>query len=287
MSALGAYEALDQKSLIQACKEKDEEIKMLKEENHRLRHPRLWRVLPEGFAQVGESFSNLYNNVFRNRTRHGNSLYVLENDGLDEFIENNPAGFQLVTNASEEEFVEDFSVASALRAEKSATIGVHLSGKGDISPSTGFVGTRGEWRQLEGFFISECPFGLTLRYSAHLAGKGDVEFVTSPAYLGTQDEWRGMEGFTVEIVGDNPKNYKLTYMAHVSRFGDTAWVKEGCYCGTRGLALSIEGIEIRIRPRHILDPSPPPVAANPLVAANPPVADPLVADPTVADPPEK
>jgi hypothetical protein len=251
--ALGDYGGMDRTALIQACKNKDEEIKILKERVNKLTNPRMYQVMPERLASTASSLSGMFNDVFKNRSRHANSLYVLENDGLDEFIERYPDCFRLVTNATEQEFLEDWSVASALGAEKSVKIGVHLSGTGDVAPKTGFVGTRGESRQLEGFFVYECPFGLTLEYSAHLSQSGDASFVSSPQFIGTKGETRGLEGFTVRIVGENPEGYILTYMAHVAGFGDTAWVKEGCYCGTKGMWKSIEGLEIKIRPKHARD----------------------------------
>lgn len=128
---------------------------------------------------------------------------------------------------------------------------VHLSGYGDRTfHENQFGGSRNESRQVEGFSLQINPpvQGLTLRYMAHLQGRGDVAWVDEGQFIGTRGEERRLEGFAIALQGPQARNYYVQYNARVQNKGDTGPILNGQFCGTRGEALRLEGMQVSIRP---------------------------------------
>jgi len=79
----------------------------------------------------------------------------------------------------------------------------HLEGSGDTGWTSGYVGSRGESRRLEGFAIRLKGVNASqwsVRYSAHLQGYGNTPTVRDGAFCGTRGESRRVEAILVEIV---------------------------------------------------------------------------------------
>lgn len=128
----------------------------------------------------------------------------------------------------------------------------HLEGYGDrMGRESEFIGTRGEYRRLEGFQIeiaTPVP-NLSLQYMAHLEGIGDTPMVPEGNFVGTRGQHRRLEGFTIELTGSAAGNYNLFYLAHLQGIGDTPLMTGGNFCGTRGQSRRVEGILVRIEPK--------------------------------------
>lgn len=128
----------------------------------------------------------------------------------------------------------------------------HLEGYGDaMGRESEFIGTRGEYRRLEGFQIeiSGAVPNLTLHYMAHLEGIGDTSWVPEGNFVGTRGEHRRLEGFAIELRGSAAGNYNLFYLAHLQGLGDTPLMTGGDFCGTRGQSRRVEGMLVRIEPK--------------------------------------
>ena len=121
---------------------------------------------------------------------------------------------------------------------------VHEADIGDVT-ATGFAGTRGQSRRLEGFQIlpTGLPPGVTFSYSAHLEGKGDTSLVTDGSFVGTRGLSRRLEGLTIFLTGPEAANYNLFYFVSLIGTGDTDLVSSGQFVGTRGQSIAVEGIQ--------------------------------------------
>lgn len=79
----------------------------------------------------------------------------------------------------------------------------HAANVGDMPFTSGFQGSRGASRRIEGFSIrltGPLSAKYSVRYMAHLAGKGDTAECADGAYCGTKGESRQMEGLRVWVV---------------------------------------------------------------------------------------
>ena len=125
------------------------------------------------------------------------------------------------------------------------TLLVHQAGPGDLI-ATGFAGSRGQSRRLEGFQILPrgLPNGVSFSYSAHLEGSGDVSLVTDGSFIGTRGQSRRLEGFTIFLTGPEAAKYDLLYFAHLAGTGDTAVATAGQFVGTKGQSRAVEGMQV-------------------------------------------
>lgn len=129
-------------------------------------------------------------------------------------------------------------------------VGVHIQNIGDRQFGAGeFAGTRGQSLGIEGLSVAlVSPIaGLAIEYMAHVAGKGDLAWVSNGQYAGTRGEGRAVEGFAMRLSGAEASSYELTYSAHVQNVGDVPQQSNGNYCGTRGRGLKVEGLTVYLR----------------------------------------
>jgi len=129
-------------------------------------------------------------------------------------------------------------------------VGVHIQNIGDREfAAKEFAGTRGKSLAIEGLtlqFVTPIP-GLTLEYTAHIAGKGDLPWVYAGQYAGTRGENRAVEGFAVRLSGVIAGQYDVFYSAHAQNVGDLPVQSNGEYCGTRGKGLRVEGLSVWVQ----------------------------------------
>jgi hypothetical protein len=131
-------------------------------------------------------------------------------------------------------------------------VGVHIQNVGDRQFGVNeFAGTRGQSQGLEGLSLTLVnPIAdLNIEYMAHVAGKGDLSWVSHGQYAGTRGENRALEGFAIRLSGAAASGYELTYSAHVQNVGDLPFQADGTYCGTRGRGLKVEGLTVCLRKR--------------------------------------
>jgi uncharacterized protein YjdB len=132
---------------------------------------------------------------------------------------------------------------------------VHQAMVGDVAFSgsalgaTGFAGTKGQSRQLEGFELRINPAipGVSLEYMCHAADVGDMAWQSEGKYQGSRGAGRRMEGIAVRLTGPNAAHWEVGYQVHMADRGDGPVVFNGEYAGTRGESRRIEAIRIFIQ----------------------------------------
>jgi uncharacterized protein YjdB len=98
-------------------------------------------------------------------------------------------------------------------------ITAHLESKGDVyGHDNQWVGTKGQWRRLEGFSIK--PYDVSdddfhLEYFAHLQDIGDTAWVRQGQFIGTRGQYRRLEGFGIRVAGKDAWKYNVYYSAHL------------------------------------------------------------------------
>jgi hypothetical protein len=124
---------------------------------------------------------------------------------------------------------------------------------GDCSGFGGFVGTRGEGKDVFRIRLSgRLPEGVEVRGLYHwsdgrdeLLRFGDWSGQSSPENTSTY-----LRGLQLALVGAGAGAWMLRYRAHVSNLGDTQWHAESEFLGTRDPGrFLLQGVEIELAPR--------------------------------------
>jgi hydrophobic W protein len=126
---------------------------------------------------------------------------------------------------------------------------VHLEGLGDIGcRDSGWCGTRGESRRLEGFSISppRTLGDVRLKYFCHLQDSGDTAWLPAGQFCGTRGQSRRLEGFSIALEGRDAGKYHVRYQAWLQDTGATPVVSDGAFVGTREQSRRVEAIRVWI-----------------------------------------
>jgi hypothetical protein len=127
-------------------------------------------------------------------------------------------------------FVENAYSSDRLNDNSALTVSVHMAGLGDgVRREKEWVGTKGQSRRLEGFSVKRLSptDSFKIKYSAHLAGPGDVGEVNEGEFIGTKGQHRRLEGFSIWLADQQGPLYNVYYQAHLEGPGDTEIYKNG------------------------------------------------------------
>ena len=89
----------------------------------------------------------------------------------------------------------------------------------------------------------------TIRYRAHVAQIGWMDWMYHNEVAGTTGRGLQMEAVEIQLTGDLATRFNVQYRAHVAGIGWQNWVANGATAGTTGQQRPVEALEIRIVPR--------------------------------------
>lgn len=126
---------------------------------------------------------------------------------------------------------------------------VHLQDIGDVlCEGTGWCGTIGENRRMEGFALTETglPGNTRVEYMGHLAETGDTPWLQQGTFCGTRGKGLRLEGLAFKLVGDDANSYAIRYQVHLKNLGTSQIFQNGEFAGRRGEARHVEAFRVWI-----------------------------------------
>lgn len=126
---------------------------------------------------------------------------------------------------------------------------VHVGGEGWYNPVTDgeIAGTIGECKQAECLRINEIGIeGLGIFGKAHVQNLGWSSGNIQGEDIGSTGLGLQIEAITLELTGDNAKDYNIFYRVHTQDIGFMQWSQNGEISGTVGGGKRIEAIQIYI-----------------------------------------
>ena len=98
---------------------------------------------------------------------------------------------------------------------------------------------------MQGSIATEPLRGFRTQITAHIANRGDVNFVGAP-WAGTLSERFPIEAFTIAPLEGVASNH-LEYKAMLANGTDTGWIEGGQMCGTQRQRIAITGFAVRMK----------------------------------------
>ena len=193
--------------------------------------------LPSGLSKRND----LYNlNVFKNKGISYRLIewFFLSNDEDRKTYDDN------LDNIAREliEAITGQSIQTAKPAPKPSvkrpnlTATAHIQTAGWVGAKDGMIGSTGQSRRLEAFFIA--IDGKPVNGTVHIQGAGDT---AGTGIFGTVGMARRIEGVSLEVPAG------VQYRVHIQDTGWTEWVNSGEYAGTKGKSKRIEAIEFKVK----------------------------------------
>ena len=124
----------------------------------------------------------------------------------------------------------------------------------DVNDANTIAGTEGQSKRVEALRVSfDAPTGVTLKYNAHIQGKGWTgwtEITEDNQLIGTEGESKRLEAIKFAVTG--LEGFQIKYRAHVQTYGWMDWVTAdeseslAKIVGTEGESKRIESLQILI-----------------------------------------
>ena len=116
-----------------------------------------------------------------------------------------------------------------------------------VSGNPAVVGTTGQSRQMETFWISvSSNVSGSIEYSAYVASDGWQPWVTGDANAGTIGEGKRIEAIRIRLTGNLANYFDVYYRAHSASWGWLGWAKNGANAGTGKVNLSLEAFQVAL-----------------------------------------